>query len=107
MLSLEVGEHVPSQHEAVLIRNLHALNCRGIILSWASLWQSGHGHVRLVRCPGSQQPSGRPPLHQPMPSVQGYSPDPRWAPSPRGRQREVAVVLWCLPKSPIPLPLTI
>ena len=45
VLSLEVGEHVPSAHEAVLIRNLHALNCRGILLSWASLWQSGHGHV--------------------------------------------------------------
>ena len=45
VLSLEVGEHVPSAHEAMLIRNLHAHNCRGIVLSWASLWQSGHRHV--------------------------------------------------------------
>lgn len=45
VLSLEVGEHVPSRHELTLVRNLHAHNCRGILLSWASLWQSGHRHV--------------------------------------------------------------
>ena len=45
VLSLEVGEHVPSRHELMLVRNLHAHNCRGILLSWASLWQSGHRHV--------------------------------------------------------------
>ena len=45
VLSLEVGEHVPSQHEAALIRNLHAHNCRGVVLSWAVLHQGGFHHV--------------------------------------------------------------
>lgn len=45
VLSLEVGEHVPSKHEASVIRNLHAHNNCGILLSWAHLWQSGHHHV--------------------------------------------------------------
>ena len=45
VMSLEVGEHIPSAHEATVIRNLHAHACRGIILSWATLNQSGIGHV--------------------------------------------------------------
>jgi hypothetical protein len=55
VLSLEVGEHVPSRLEAMVVRNLHAHNCRGVLLSWASLWQSGyrhvnnHGHAYLTR----------------------------------------------------------
>lgn len=36
---------MPSKHEGALIRNLHAHNLCGIILSWAHLWQSGHRHV--------------------------------------------------------------
>ena len=35
LMSLEVGEHIPSRFEASVIRNLHAHNCRGVILSWA------------------------------------------------------------------------
>ena len=35
VLSLEVGEHIPSMHEAMLFRNLHLHNCRGVVLSWA------------------------------------------------------------------------
>ena len=45
VLSLEVGEHVPSEFEVTLLSNLHAANCRGIILSWARLGQAGYGHV--------------------------------------------------------------
>ena len=45
VLSIEVGEHVPSQHEAMLIRNLHAHNTKGLILSWAGVAQGGNGHV--------------------------------------------------------------
>lgn len=44
-MSLEVGEHVPNAHERMLIRNLHAHNCRGILLSWAYLGKWGVGHV--------------------------------------------------------------
>ena len=45
VLLLEVGEHVPSRDEGVLIRNAHAHNHCGVILSWAHLWQSGHRHI--------------------------------------------------------------
>jgi uncharacterized protein (DUF2249 family) len=40
-----VGEHVPNQQEMTFVRNLHAHNRRGIILSWATLNQGGSGHV--------------------------------------------------------------
>ena len=39
-----MAEHVPNGAEATLMSNLHALNCRGIVLSWASLGQPGTGH---------------------------------------------------------------
>jgi len=45
VLCLEVGEHVPHQHEAMLIRNLHVHNRRGVILSWAPLDRYGLNHV--------------------------------------------------------------
>jgi hypothetical protein len=45
VLSLEVGEHVPSTHEGMLIRNLHRHNRKGVILSWGILGQDGHNHV--------------------------------------------------------------
>ena len=45
VISLEVGEHVPPMFEGMVLRNLHAHNCRGIVLSWARLRQRGHGHV--------------------------------------------------------------
>ena len=48
-VSLEVGEHIPSTHEMMLVSNLHALNCRGIILSWAQLGKWGVGHVNNHR----------------------------------------------------------
>lgn len=47
VMSLNVGEHIPSNIEGNYIRNLHAHNCRGIILSWATPEQEGMGHVNL------------------------------------------------------------
>lgn len=44
-MSLEMGEHIPPEHEWMVLRNLHAHNCRGLILSWGALNQSGHFHV--------------------------------------------------------------
>mgnify|MGYP002631198814 CR=1 FL=1 len=49
VMCLEVGEHVPHTHEMMVLRNLHAHNCRGVILSWAALNQSGHMHVNNHR----------------------------------------------------------
>lgn len=45
VISLEVGEHVPNKFEAMVVRNLHKHNCKGVILSWAVLGQGGHSHV--------------------------------------------------------------
>ena len=45
VMSFEVGEHVPPSQEMMVVRNLHAHNCRGIILSWAYLGKAGVGHV--------------------------------------------------------------
>ena len=41
VMSFEVGEHVPPAQEMMVVRNLHAHNCRGIILSWAYLRKAG------------------------------------------------------------------
>jgi hypothetical protein len=45
VLSLEVGEHVHHSYEGMEIRNIHAHNKKGIILSWAILGQGGYQHV--------------------------------------------------------------
>jgi hypothetical protein len=45
VLSTEVGEHIPSQFEGMFLRNLHATNCRGVVLSWAVLGQGGEQHI--------------------------------------------------------------
>ena len=47
VLSLEVGEHIPSKYEGIFIRNLHRHNCKGIILSWGVLGQGGENHINL------------------------------------------------------------
>lgn len=36
VLSLEVGEHIPSKYEGFYIHNIHRHNCKGIVLSWGS-----------------------------------------------------------------------
>ena len=45
VMSLEMGEHVPHRFEHMVVRNFHAHNCRGLLLSWARPGQRGHGHV--------------------------------------------------------------
>jgi len=45
VISSEVGEHIPNQFEKQVIANIHALNCKGVVLTWAVLGQEGHGHV--------------------------------------------------------------
>jgi hypothetical protein len=45
LLCLEVGEHIPHNLEGAMIRNLHAHNKKGIILSWGVLNQNGHHHI--------------------------------------------------------------
>jgi len=47
VLSLEVGEHIPSKYEGIFIRNLHRHNCKGLILSWGVLGQDGENHINL------------------------------------------------------------
>jgi len=44
VMSLEVGEHLPSQFEDIFILNLHNNNKYGIVLSWAVEDQGGYGH---------------------------------------------------------------
>lgn len=48
VVSLEVGEHIPKRFEGVFLENLHALNRRGIVLSWAVPGQPGIGHVNCL-----------------------------------------------------------
>jgi len=47
ILCLEVGEHIPYNYEGMMVRNLHAHNCKGIILSWGIEGQHGQNHVNL------------------------------------------------------------
>ena len=43
VISLEVGEHIPDPFEPMYVRNLHASNCRGVVLSWGQYGFRGHG----------------------------------------------------------------
>jgi len=45
VLSSEVGEHIPHSFEKQVIANIHAHNCKGVILTWAILNQNGKGHI--------------------------------------------------------------
>lgn len=45
VMSLAVGEHVPFPTEPAFVRNLHAHNCRGVVLMWGYLGCWGRGHV--------------------------------------------------------------
>ena len=49
VMCLEVGEHIPHEHEHTVMRNLHAHNRCGIVLSWATLNQQGISHVNNHR----------------------------------------------------------
>lgn len=43
-LSLEVGEHIPEKYEEIFMQNLHKLNKKGVVVSWAVEGQGGLGH---------------------------------------------------------------
>lgn len=45
VISLEVGEHIPKQHEAAFLDNLARCAQKFIVLSWAREGQPGLGHV--------------------------------------------------------------
>lgn len=45
VLSLEVGEHIPTQYECIFLDNLTSASNSCIVLSWAIPGQSGDGHV--------------------------------------------------------------
>ena len=45
VMSFEVGEHIDRAFEGEFIRNIHKLNRKGIVLSWANLGQQGFHHV--------------------------------------------------------------
>lgn len=47
VLSLEVGEHLPPQYEDTFLKNLDAVNVKGVVLSWAVPGQAGQGHFNL------------------------------------------------------------
>ena len=42
-----MGEHIPQRHALSFVRNLHAHNCRGMVISWACY--GGHGHVNKLQ----------------------------------------------------------
>ena len=44
VVSFEVGEHVPNELEPMFVRNLHAHNCRGIVISWGWKQPGRVGH---------------------------------------------------------------
>lgn len=44
-MSIEVGEHIPREHESALFRTLETFGPRGVICSWAKVGQKGRGHV--------------------------------------------------------------
>jgi len=44
VLSLEVGEHIPPHLMQGFINNVHRLNKKGVIISWAIPGQGGDGH---------------------------------------------------------------
>lgn len=47
VMFLDVGQYAPLTLEGMIIRNLTANNCKGIILSWKTPDQPGSGHINL------------------------------------------------------------
>jgi hypothetical protein len=45
VVTFEVGEHIPKQHESVFIENITRNARKGIIMSWAEVGHGGDGHV--------------------------------------------------------------
>jgi len=47
VMCLEVGEHVPKQHQGTLLSNIKRHARKGIVMSWSSDWE-GIGHVNCM-----------------------------------------------------------
>jgi 2-polyprenyl-3-methyl-5-hydroxy-6-metoxy-1,4-benzoquinol methylase len=47
VVCMEVAEHIPPEHEHTFLINLVSHANKGILLSWGTLKQLGHGHVNL------------------------------------------------------------
>ena len=47
VVCMEVAEHIPPEHEHTFLINLVSHAKRGILLSWGTPHQHGHGHVNL------------------------------------------------------------
>lgn len=45
VMSLEVGEHIPKEHEHVLLETIARHAKAGVVLTWAVPGQGGHHHV--------------------------------------------------------------
>lgn len=47
VISLEIGEHIPSEYEGAILNNMarHVAKGHYLIMSWAIPGQCGHGHV--------------------------------------------------------------
>ena len=45
VMTFRVGEHIPPEHEELFVRNLHAHNLCGVVLSWAPLDRHGLSHI--------------------------------------------------------------
>ena len=45
VISIEVGEHIPKEHEATFIANIVGSAKKMIVLTWAPPGQGGEGHV--------------------------------------------------------------
>lgn len=45
VLSLEVGEHIPAEHEGIFLDNVASHAQETVVMSWAIPGQSGYGHV--------------------------------------------------------------
>ena len=47
VISLEVAEHIPPEHEDMFLRNINCSVGLGLVLSWAPPGQVGSGHVNM------------------------------------------------------------
>ena len=55
---IEMAEHVPREHQASLVANLHYLNRKGVVISWALPGQLGHQHINGRTLRGARVHSG-------------------------------------------------
>ena len=66
VLSLEVGEHIPTAHEHMYLDNLARMASEGIVISWAAPGTPGMGHVNCRPSAWVTEQMG----------IRGFNPDP-------------------------------